>query len=159
MPLALYDRAGAALVMSPYADNYFIATQTTRASLRTTNATPAAGGGGDGAAAAHPALVCGLHGNLKALPAGGFETATVLRASADGVNAAFGAWGGALRARAGVGPKHADDFVVDHLGYWTDRGAFYYHSNGTFATIEDALVAVQDEADAKQIPLQYIQVQ
>ena len=43
--------------------------------------------------------------------------------------------------------------------YWTDNGACYYHTTGTqYSNYEDLLVAVKEDADAKEIPFRYVQV-
>ena len=73
---------------------------------------------------------------------------------------------GKLRADA-----YRDSFVLSHLGYWVDNGSPYYHRNTSYGvskglgacnarlncTLQDALLAVRDDARERDIPLRYFQ--
>lgn len=76
----------------------------------------------------------------------------------------------------GLGNKTRPDpyrtsFMLTHLGFWVDNGSPYYHNNMSYAaskglgtcnaarncTLQDALIAVRDDASERAIPLRYFQ--
>ena len=114
-PLLLYDRANAhGLVLSPLS-NYHVGIHST--------------------AGADHALEAGIKATVKQIPAN-FTHTTVAFASTSIARALHG-WGDALLLQGGKArpdPSGYDDWVLSRLGYWTDNGAYYYRSNGSFAT-------------------------
>ena len=68
----------------------------------------------------------GLLGSIQSIPAGHIHE-TLIVASADGVNAAVSAFGGALLQRYNKTRARPPDFTADHLSYYTDNGAFLYY--------------------------------
>ena len=105
-PLALYNAAGVALVLSP--GSAFMTGQLAHANI--VNDTGC--------------LASGHNGMVTDVPAGWtYDTLFVGGAS---VNDTTLAWGDALLARTGKTRTKADaDLVVSTLGYWTDNGALY----------------------------------
>lgn len=96
IPLALYSRSGRTAVLGP-AGNWFT----------TVNA------------GVHGGVGCGIKTTVASLPPG-FTHDTLLVAG-HGINHTLVAYGDALLTRSGKRrPKRSDDFVLSHLGYWTD---------------------------------------
>ncbi len=50
-----------------------------------------------------------------------------------------------------------NSFVLSHLGYWTDNGAYYYHTHTNYSNAEEALVAVKYDLLRRNIPVRYFQ--
>ena len=100
----------------------------------------------------------GIKQSVKVLPKG-FHHETMLVAGS-GISNATRALGDALLTR---GSKQRadpyDDFVLSHLGYWTDNGAFLGGSNdhNGFKTHEEALKATKEEWTRLGIPFRYVQ--
>mgnify|MGYP001426976762 CR=1 FL=1 len=104
-PVAVFDAAGATVVVSPLDDF--------KLSVHTARPGPA------------PAWETGVTSEVRSLPRG-FRHRTLLVAGA-GVTATMVAWGQALQgvhhtSRASV----AADALLSHVSYWTDNGAYYY---------------------------------
>ena len=135
IPLVLYGRGGPAVALSP-ATNWMIAVNQ----------------------AGNHSVGLGIKRSVRVLPAG-FRHETMLVAGT-GITAATQALGDALLARGGK--QRADpygDFVLSHLGYWTDNGAFYGSANDRpgFANHEEALKAMKAEWTRLGIPFRYAQ--
>ena len=99
----------------------------------------------------------GIKRSVRVLPAG-FHHENVLAAGA-GITDATRALGDALLTRGGksrADPSH--DFVLSHLGYWTDNGAFYSGNNDRsgFANHEEALKAMKKEWTRLGIPFRWM---
>jgi hypothetical protein len=77
----------------------------------------------------------------------------------DGINHTMMDWGDVLLAVSGK--QRTDpysDFVLAHLGYWTDNGAYYYmgvHTN--YSNSEEALKAVKSDLAKRRIPIRCMQ--
>ena len=57
-----------------------------------------------------------------------------------------------------VDPYSKDNFMLSHLGFWTDNGAYYYGANHPgFNNSEQALKAVKADFAAREIPVRYFQ--
>jgi hypothetical protein len=80
-----------------------------------------------------------------------------------GINATMMEWGNILMKHGGTsGKRRADvyeDFVLAHLGYWTDNGGFHYRgAHPDQDTMEEALLAVKHGLIHDQgIPIRYMQ--
>jgi len=101
-------------------------------------------------------LQCGIRSTVSVLPKG-FSHSTVV-VGGTGINGTLVALGDHL---LGLGQKARtdpqSDFVLSHLGYWTDNGAYYYHQHTNFSTAEDALKAVKADLGRRDIPVRYFQ--
>ena len=151
MPLVLYDRSLRSIGISPLT-NFFVAIHETATS------------GGS-------AFAAGVMASVASLPAG-FEHTTVI-VGGTSLNGTMGSLGASLLAESGKTPvdPESESYVLSHLGYWVDNGAPYYHTRAAYnisrgmeactlsknCTQEDALLAVQSDAEARKIPLRYFQ--
>lgn len=98
----------------------------------------------------------GIKQTVESIPKG-FEHASVLVAG-HGINDTLVAWGDVLLAIGGKPRTNPyNDFVLAHLGYWTDNGAYYYHNHYGFKNAEEALLAVKAGLEARSIPIHYVQ--
>jgi hypothetical protein len=89
----------------------------------------------------------------------GFLHETVLYAGV-GVSRTLRGWGDRLLLRGGkqrVEPYSQGDFVLSHLGFWTDHGAYYYHNHDNYSSAEAAMKEVVRLAHAQGVPLRYAQ--
>ena len=113
-----------------------------------------------------------MYDNVQSYPPG-FSYTTAMVGGA-GPNSTMVALGDLL---LGIGNKTrpnveaGDSFVLGHLGFWTDNGSPYYHRNTSYGltsgleacnarlncTLQDALLAVKADAEAREIPLRYFQ--
>ena len=135
IPLLLYAASGRAAVISP-ASNWMLAVHD-----------HSLGGPGFGA---------GVKASVATLPPGFVHETVIVGGEAPG--AAMDNLGDALRALSGKPRTDAyGDFVLSHLGYWADYGAYYYHTTNGFNNHEDALLAVQARATNLSIPFRYYQ--
>ena len=53
---------------------------------------------------------------------------------------------------------HVMRSVILYCRYWTDNGACYYYYSGNYDNYEDALEDVKKDADQKEIPYRYVQL-
>jgi hypothetical protein len=99
----------------------------------------------------------GVEGEIEALPAGFSHRFVLVRGQ--GINATVERWGAFLRADHGreVADRYADA-GLSRLGYWTDNGTAYYYQTATGEDAQDTLLAVKADADARGIPLGYLQL-
>ena len=101
-------------------------------------------------------FAAGVKGSIEEIPAG--HTHQTLMYFGHSINQTVVDWGDCLLSR---GEKqrvqYSDDFILSHLGYWTDHGAFYYHQHPGFENAEEALKAVKADAEKRDIPLRYFQ--
>lgn len=131
----LYNRSGGAVVLSP-ATNWLTAVNQ----------------------AGSYSVGIGIKQSVRVLPKG-FHHDTILVAGT-GISNALHMLGDALLLKGGK--KRSDpykDFVLSHLGYWTDNGAFLGSSNpnhGGFANYEEALKAMKHEWSRLAIPFRYV---
>ena len=135
MPLLLYNRSGRSLVVSP-AQNWLTAVHEE----------------GNGT------VGVGIKASVKILPPG-FTHETVL-VGGPSINRTMYNLGDALLALSGKKRAAAyDDFVLSHLGYWTDNGAFYGSANNDSGYInqEVMLRAMKKQWEAQSIPFRYVQ--
>jgi hypothetical protein len=152
MPLMLYNRAGRAVGQGPAGDFFVAVHEATSSNGKSVSAGPMA--------------------SLTAINAG-YSYTTIISGGA-GVQAAMFSYGAELLRRSGKTPllPYKDSFVLSHLGYWVDNGAAYYRrypsayrqsvgmevcAKANNCTNEDALLAVQKDAVAREIPIRYFQ--
>ena len=137
MPLLLYNAKGRSVVMSP-AMNWLVAVHEE--------------GPTDGR------VGVGIKASVKHLPKGfTHETALV---GGRTINHTMYNLGDVLLERGKKMRVNAyDDFVLSHLGYWTDNGAFYDSSNNesNFSNHEEMLVAMKKQWELQHIPFRYVQ--
>jgi len=79
-----------------------------------------------------------------------------------GINSTLMQWGDILIKQGGTGKERAqvyDDFLLAHLGYWTDNGAFHYRGvHPDQGNMEEALLVVKEGLIKDQdIPIRYMQ--
>ena len=104
----------------------------------------------------------GLGGLITDLPAG-FTHKTIVVAGR-GVRSSLRRWGDKLLAVGGkIRPSwdRKDDLVLSHIGYWTDRGSYYYgHPGSTHPdwSMEKVLKATQSMLSAQGLPIAYYQL-
>jgi hypothetical protein len=82
----------------------------------------------------------GIKATVESIPAG-FLHETIVHVGR-GIDRSLLGWGDRLLLRGEK--KRIDpysDFVLSHLGFWTDHGAYYYHNHDNFSNAE---VALQD---------------
>ena len=134
IPLMLFSAAGRALMMSP-AEHFFVALHSTMRDAR---------------------IEAGVKASVRFIPAG-FTYDTVIYVGPS-VNVTLVGWGDHLLGRTG---KHRvdpyADFVLSHLGHWTDAGAYHYQNPAPYPDYEQALLAVKEDAEDRKIPYRYAQ--
>mmetsp|Transcript_28175 Transcript_28175/g.52614 ORF Transcript_28175/g.52614 Transcript_28175/m.52614 type:complete len:774 (-) Transcript_28175:206-2527(-) len=136
-PLVLFNRNLTTAVLSPFS-SFFVGIHSTGANNQ---------------------FECGIKQSVQHIP-GKFTYDTVL-VSGQGINSTVNFYGEMMMQKGGktrVSP-YVSDFVLSHLGYWTDNGAYYYHylPRPPFNNSEEALKAVQADAIARDIPVRYFQ--
>ena len=148
-PLVLYDASMRTLVLSPL-KNLLVGQHTiSRRLQRNTSDT------------ATLPWAAGLGGLITDLPAG-FTHETVVVAG-QGVRATMAKWGDVLLAAGGKPRPHwsrKDDMVLSKIGYWTDRGGYYYGSPDSRHrewSMEDTLKATQATLKRQGVPIHYWQ--
>ena len=135
MPLLLYNGSGRSIVASP--------------SRNWLTAVHEEGNGTVG---------IGIKASVKSLPAN-FTHETIIVGGST-INRTMYKLGNALLELSGKQRVAAeDDFVLSHLGYWTDNGAFYDSSNKAsgFANHEEMLKALKMQWQKQGIPFRYVQ--
>lgn len=133
IPLSLYTESMDAMLLGP-TDNFFVALHEQRDS----------------------AIGAGIKDSVGVIPPN-FVHETIL-VGGQGFNDTLIAFGDALLAKSGkprVDPYA--DTVLSNLGYWTDNGAYYYHSTSGFDNHEDAIKAKIKEGKNLSIPYNYVQ--
>ena len=138
IPTVLFDHSGRAATLGP-SNNWLTAVLDTG-----TAATAGAG----------------VAASVRSLPRN-FSHETLLVGGA-GITASVHAYGDALLRKSGkarVTRPHDRDFVLGHLGYWTDNGAFYRGSDTIkpFANNQEMLLAAKARWAAQGIPFRYVQ--
>lgn len=117
-----------------------------------------------GAAAAltdnNSTLEFGLRATLESIPKDFHHSAIMV--AGYGINSTLMEWGDRLLEYGESGKARAnvyDDFLLAHLGYWTDNGAFHYRGvHPDHANMEEALLAVKNGLIHDQgVPIRYIQ--
>ncbi len=102
-------------------------------------------------------IVSGVAGEIDTIPAG--WTHRFLLARGRGINATVEYWGELMRAEHGKErPDRYADAGLSYLGYWTDNGAYYYYQSEPGVNEADTLLAVKADADAREIPYGYFQL-
>eukprot|EP01065_Artemidia_motanka_P022599 TRINITY_DN267_c0_g3_i1.p1 TRINITY_DN267_c0_g3~~TRINITY_DN267_c0_g3_i1.p1 ORF type:complete len:779 (+),score=186.73 TRINITY_DN267_c0_g3_i1:75-2339(+) len=101
-------------------------------------------------------FAAGLQATITTLPPD-FVHDTVIYCG-QGVHATMRDWGNEMLRQLGKPrPNRLTDYVLSHLGYWTDHGAWYYHVHDGYANAEDALKAVKADFQQRGIPIRYMQ--
>ena len=102
-------------------------------------------------------FAAGFGGYLNGIPAGTKHT-TILVGGV-GVNATMYEWGSTLLALGGKArPPRAADVALASLGYWTDRGGYYYYNSAPFDNYQSAILAAIDyETGVAELPITYVQ--
>lgn len=104
-----------------------------------------------------PLLGTGILGSVDRVPKG-YSMETLLVAGSN-VTGTMERWGRLLRLRYKKDDHYRlNDYTINYLGYYTDNGACYYYSTGTYANYEEALIGVKKKADAQHIPYRYVQL-
>lgn len=76
-----------------------------------------------------------------------------------GINAAWEAWGGALRGLYGRTSAAAiADPIVRNYGYWTDNGASYYYNYDPAKGYAGTMLALKDHYRDAGLPMGYLQL-
>jgi hypothetical protein len=105
----------------------------------------------------HGAIRYGLHGEIDNVPDGFVHRFILVRGQ--GINATVAEWGRLLlEDRGKVPPDRYADTGLSYLGYWTDNGAAYYYKKAEGMNEAETLLAVKQEAEARAIPLRYVQI-
>jgi hypothetical protein len=136
IPTVLYSQKGRAALLSP-AGNWLTALHE----------------------AGNQSVGIGVTAAVSTLPAG-FVYETVLQAGPT-VNKTMRSLGDALLQKSGKPrPDPYDDFVLAHLGYWTDNGAFYDSTNNhsRFSNHQEAIQALKQRWTEERIPFRYVQL-
>jgi len=103
------------------------------------------------------AIHYGIEGEVESVPAG-FEHRFIL-ARGKGINRTLEYWGHLLREE--FQHERVDryaDIGLSHLGYWTDNGAYYYYKTAPGMNEEATMLAIKADADARNIPYGYLQL-
>lgn len=102
-------------------------------------------------------ICMGLEGNLKELPEN-FMHECILYADR-GIARTFEKWGDILLKyyQKKRQPPTAD-IILSYLGYWTDKGTYYYNNTGSFKNYEECLLAIKEQALRQGIPYRYLQL-
>ncbi|KAJ8044597.1 hypothetical protein HOLleu_07382 [Holothuria leucospilota] len=75
-----------------------------------------------------------------------------------GIKEALYRWGRTLLKQYSTVRYTEKDVTLNYIGYWTDRGAFYYYYTEPNKTYEQTLIDVKAEADRLFIPYKYYQL-
>jgi hypothetical protein len=159
-PLVLYDAQMRTVVISPLS-NFLVAQHTISRRLARCNASGAWSAGDCDDPTTLP-WAAGLGGLITDLPPG-FTHETVVVVG-QGVRATMRSWGDLLLKAGGKARpswRREDDLVLSTIGYWTDRGSFYYgHPGGSHPdwSMEETLKSVQTSLDAQGVPVGYYQL-
>ncbi len=100
---------------------------------------------------------CGFGGMIERLPEGTMRRVMVVKGR--GINNTVMKWGDLVRKwhdHERVPPYH--DVALSRLGYWTDNGAMYYYKTAPKMNYHETLIAVKEEADRRDIPYGYFQI-
>ena len=66
---------------------------------------------------------------------------------------AFRSWGELLRQYHDKTSEYRDsDLTINYLGYWTDKGGYYFYNTEPDMNYEETMIAVKKDADANGIP-------
>ena len=133
IPTVLYSQTGRAALLSP-AGNWLTAVHE----------------------AGNHTVGIGITAAVSTLPAD-FSHETILQAGPT-VNKTMHSLGNALLHKSGKPrPDPYDDFVLAHLGYWTDNGAFYDSGNNHsgFSNHQEAILALKQRWTEQKIPFRY----
>jgi hypothetical protein len=136
IPLLLYAQSGKSLIISP-ADHFFIALHSTMSS---------------------GLIAAGIKASVVPIPAGTTYDTIMYTSDSNSTNDTLVGWGDILLRKSGkarVDPY--SDFILSHLGYWTDAGAFHYQDPSPYLNYETAMLAVKKDAAAREIPFRYFQ--
>jgi hypothetical protein len=99
----------------------------------------------------------GVEGEVDTIPPGFRHRFIMVRGN--GVNATIERWGELLRTDRGMLPRDRyADKGLSYLGYWTDNGAYYYYRTEDGKNEQDTMLAVVADAEARGIPLGYLQL-
>ena len=104
-----------------------------------------------------PVFATGILGSVDTVPKGyAMET---LMVAGQNLTYTMDKWGRLLRKRYKKDEMYRlNDYSINYLGYYTDNGACYHYSTGKFDNYEDAMLAIKKEADDKDIPFRYLQL-
>ncbi len=103
-------------------------------------------------------IISGIDQRITELPKD-YDQKTMLVIDS-GVNQTLNTWGNALTDLQGkVRPANDSDLTLNTLGYWTDNGAaYYYHFDPKLGNYPATLVAIKQEYQQKEVPIQYMQL-
>ncbi len=135
IPLVLYNKSGHAIVIAP-STNWFT-------SVHEPNAY---------------GIGVGIKQSVAMLPQN-FSHDTLI-VFGDTPNKTLSLLGNLLLQRSGkIHINPYSDFVLSHLGYWTDNGAFYDSTQKklSFDNYEDVILALKDEWRKHELPFRYVQ--
>ena len=100
-------------------------------------------------------LQYGIEGEVESVPAG-FSHRFIL-VKGKGINATIEHWGDLLNAdRDRTKVDRYADIALSYLGYWTCTGSAYYYGTEPGMSHEETLLAVKEDADARDIPYAYM---
>ncbi|ELT88611.1 hypothetical protein CAPTEDRAFT_195295 [Capitella teleta] len=140
-PMALFDRHGNALFISPFSQ--FMSASVWHDKSQS-------------------AYYWGIMGSVQSVPAG-FHSQTIVYYSPNGINAAIEGWGLAMRTLYNKQSHYREsDVTVNYLSYWSDNGAYYvnYYMKDSLIdnmTYEEAMLKVSANAQELGIPYRSIQ--
>jgi hypothetical protein len=138
VPLVLFDDSLHTVILSPFS-NYLVSHQTVERP-----------GGGLGHGFDEPLIGCALNRHFHIPRA--FRHSTILYAG-EGIRRTLLGYGDELLAKGGKQrPGKYHDRTIGYLSYWTDYGSFYcanWTGGGRFSSLQEALLAVEREADEK----------
>jgi hypothetical protein len=99
----------------------------------------------------------GFGGLIEKIPAGTVHK--VLVVTGHGINDTMFKWGDIIRKWHNH--ERTDPYAglgISHLGYYTDNGAIYYYKTAPDMNYHQTLMAVKDDADRRDIPFGYFQI-
>ena len=104
-------------------------------------------------------LAAGLKASVTTLiPAGTTYETVMYTSGTNSTNDTLHGWGDLLLKKAGKPRTNPySDFILSHLGYWTDAGAYHYQNPAPFSNYQEAMLAVKDDALTRGIPFRYFQ--
>ena len=142
-PWVVHDRSGRSAVLSNL-DNFFVS------GFAYDNTTTVSS----------PTIEVGLRNTLKSIPPY-FRHKSVLVVG-DGINRTMMKWGDILLAAGGANKERSnvyDDFLLAHMGYFTDNGAYHYTAahESKYSNMEETLLDVKQKLKERKVPIRYVQ--
>ncbi|KAK7098686.1 uncharacterized protein [Littorina saxatilis] len=99
----------------------------------------------------------GVMGGVISVPTG-FVQQSIVYCGNTGINQVFSDWGRFMRTYYNKDDTYRKtDLTVNYLGFYTDNGAYYYHTTEPNKNYEDTILEIKEYIDSMAIPYRYVQ--